>query len=251
MSMHDKDIDALFRSKLDDLEVEPSAGVYANISRELHGGKRHKSIAPLLGVAASVIIILSAGLFFLLKNKKADQTPLKNRLVKNQPVKQVVPIQPVITNSPVNMVQQQLQKVQSKQQSAVHHPTPVVQQALVTEEAEPTAAPVSQPVQLKAKDSVVTVVAANQLVVPVAPVSIKPAAIVPDLVVVPTSVPVGDEEKPGPTKKSRIHGLGGLLNAVIASVDKRPDKIIEFTDTDEGDKITGINLGIIKIKKQN
>jgi hypothetical protein len=42
------------------------------------------------------------------------------------------------------------------------------------------------------------------------------------------------------------------LNVVIAAVDKRKDKVIEFSNTD-GDEssITGINLGIIKIKKEN
>jgi len=50
-------------------------------------------------------------------------------------------------------------------------------------------------------------------------------------------------------KRSRIRGLGGLINAAVAIIDRRDDKVIEFTNTDEGDTVTGINLGIIKIKK--
>ena len=248
MSMHDKDMDALFRSKLNDLEVEATAGAWAGINSGLHG-KRRKSITPILRIAASIIVVLSVGVFFLLKDKKADQIPLKNKLVKNQPVKPPVPVQPVIANS-VNSVQQLPQKVQSKRQLAAvaHHYAPVVQQALVKEEVQPAAAPVNQSTLLQ-KDSA-AFMAANHLTLPATPVSIKPAATLPDLVLTPTSKP-GNEENQEAVKKPRIHGLGSLLNVVIASIDKREDKVIEFTDTDEGDRITGINLGIIRIKKQN
>jgi hypothetical protein len=47
--------------------------------------------------------------------------------------------------------------------------------------------------------------------------------------------------------------LGGLINALIAKVDRRQDKLIEFSDSDDDDaesNVTGLNLGLIKIKKQ-
>ena len=57
--------------------------------------------------------------------------------------------------------------------------------------------------------------------------------------------------KPKPVKKHRIRSLGDVLNVVIAAVDKREDKFIEFSNTDEDDAtITGLNLGIIKVKKE-
>ncbi len=66
---------------------------------------------------------------------------------------------------------------------------------------------------------------------------------------------VTDKEKTAdntPVKKHRVRTFGDMLNVVIAAVDKRKDKVIEFSNTD-GDEssITGINLGIIKIKKEN
>jgi len=54
-------------------------------------------------------------------------------------------------------------------------------------------------------------------------------------------------------KKRGIHNLGGLVNALISKVDKRQDKLIEFSDSDDDDansSLTGVNLGIIKIKRQ-
>ena len=50
--------------------------------------------------------------------------------------------------------------------------------------------------------------------------------------------------------KYKMHSLGDLINAVVAKVDKRKDKFIEFTDKDEESLITGVNLGIFKIKKE-
>jgi hypothetical protein len=46
--------------------------------------------------------------------------------------------------------------------------------------------------------------------------------------------------------------LGGIINTIVAAVDKRDDKLIEFTDNDDddGSRVTAVNLGIFKIKKQ-
>lgn len=57
-------------------------------------------------------------------------------------------------------------------------------------------------------------------------------------------------------KKKKIHSLGDLLNVVIAKVDKRDNKIIQFgggSDDDDDDllNVTSVNLGPIKVKKQN
>jgi len=40
------------------------------------------------------------------------------------------------------------------------------------------------------------------------------------------------------------------VNFVIAQVDKREDKLIEFTESDEGTEVSGINLGLLKIKSK-
>jgi hypothetical protein len=51
-------------------------------------------------------------------------------------------------------------------------------------------------------------------------------------------------------RKHGIRNFGDIVNLVVAKVDKRKDKVIEFSDDDEdGSSITGINLGVIKVKK--
>ena len=51
-------------------------------------------------------------------------------------------------------------------------------------------------------------------------------------------------------RKHKIHSFGDLVNLVVDKVDKRKDKVLEFTDDGDGDSnLTGVNLGIVKIKK--
>jgi len=68
---------------------------------------------------------------------------------------------------------------------------------------------------------------------------------------VSAQVPAMDGQHAGPVKtRHKIRSPGDLINAVVEKVDKRRDKIIEFTDDDDETNVTGINLGIIKIKKE-
>jgi hypothetical protein len=50
--------------------------------------------------------------------------------------------------------------------------------------------------------------------------------------------------------QKKIRSIGSLVNFVIAKVDKREDKLIEFKDSDEGSEVSGINLGLVKIKSK-
>jgi hypothetical protein len=52
------------------------------------------------------------------------------------------------------------------------------------------------------------------------------------------------------SRNRKVKGVGGLVNFVIAQVDKREDKLIEFTESDEGTEVSGINLGLLKIKSK-
>src|SRR3569832_2565389 len=66
MNMQDKEFDDLFHSKLGNFEVQPSAEVWQNIDAELNGKKKN-SIFPMLSIAASVLILLVAGILFIPK----------------------------------------------------------------------------------------------------------------------------------------------------------------------------------------
>jgi hypothetical protein len=263
MSTHDNDLDALFRSKLDGFEAEPSAGVWANISQELHGaGDRRKRLMPLLRIAASVAILIAAGLLFIPRNKKVNHTQPANRLVKNTIIKPSVITKPTTIQQPVNIVTpvKQIIGVKYQQQIAAAHQTKAHQVIVTAIQKQAVAAP-DQTDALAAANSQQALMAAVQTkvnvtkpVVPDSQVSLKAVDVETDTKAASTLAAVNpamaDDAKPAPVKKRKARGFGGILNAMIGVVDKRQDKIIEFTDTDEGDTITGINLGIVKIKKQ-
>lgn len=51
-------------------------------------------------------------------------------------------------------------------------------------------------------------------------------------------------------KSSKIKSVGDLVNFVVGKIDKRPDKILHISKTEESDmEITGINLGLFKYRK--
>jgi hypothetical protein len=267
MNMHDNDMDALFRSKLDNFEQEPSARVWDNISTELHGAAdRRKRLIPLLRIAASVAILIAAGLFFLPRNKKADGVkPDKNKLARITPVK--IPVKPLQTTvgRPVNKavkVQQVVNTPSQQQQiAAVHKVNSQPVPALASTSVNKQTATDPDKTDAIANSQQATVLAAvpnkdiiTKPVVPDVETSLKGTNLTQEAgtkpVLAATNIPADDDTKPSPVKKHKARGFGSILNAMIGVVDKRQDKIIEFTDTDEGDTITGINLGIVKIKKQ-
>src|ERR1700761_7748044 len=89
MKMQDKEFDGLFRSKLDELEVEPSANLWGDIDAELSSGKR-KKLLVILSMAATLIILCTAALIFMQKDvvkpvkhnniAKNDNAPVINKI---------------------------------------------------------------------------------------------------------------------------------------------------------------------------
>ena len=259
MNMQDKDLDQLFRSTLDDLELEPSAGIWANIRVELDGAERRKSIIPLLRIAAVMLVILSAGLFFLPIKQAVIDTP-KNKLAVNQVVKLPSSVlsnslsrkKNVIAHMPHLKSSQSYQATASIQHSTVKTSLkPIV--PLTTNFKKRTDALYNSK-QVMDETRTDNLIIANKPTVP--DINIPLVNKTPPIVAGATSESAtilatapDTEANLSPVKSHKIHGLGSFINAVVGVVDKRPDKIIEFTDTDEGNTVTGLNLGIVSIKK--
>src|SRR5580698_7427927 len=94
MDMQDKDFDELFRAKLDGFETEPSANVWPGIAGGLDSSKRRRSLAPWLSIAASIVVLAGAGLFFI---PKKTNTGTKPRV--NNPISAIA--RPVVKTPPV------------------------------------------------------------------------------------------------------------------------------------------------------
>jgi hypothetical protein len=252
MDMQDKEFDKLFSNKLNDYEIEPSKAVWQGVNQEL-GGKKRRTMVPFLSIAASIIVLVAASIIFITYTGKTIK-PVKPQLANNHPAK----VAPAVTKaSPIveapkatlmatSTVVKSQQVIKSKIQvnAASKQQAPVQQQIAVQSQQQPVLAMV--PVS---KNNVTVQPAAIDTTAKIAAVPVKidkPATLV---AIVPDKVKLVDTPR---IKKHRVHTFGDMLNVVIAAVDKRKDKVIEFSNTD-GDEssITGINLGIIKIKKEN
>lgn len=251
MEMQDKEFDKLFSARLDSFEVEPSKNVWARINNEL-GGREYRKLIPLLSIAASIIVLIGAALLFIPKGGKMTK-PAKHQVAVTHPVKG---IPPVTKNSPVTEAPKTTVIA-----SATNNKLPLHEKNKVSAQMYQVKTAVAQPVPAAVQQQPVLAAAQaskNDIAVQQAIDTTTAIAAVP---VVKTDKPatliavVPDKDKPAdiaPVKKHRIRSFGDVLNVVIAAVDKRKDKVIEFSNTD-GDEasITGVNLGIIKIKKEN
>jgi len=83
MDMQDKEFDKLFNQKFEDFEVEPSPWVWDNIAGELDGKKAKRTIMPWLSIAATVLVLITAGVLFL-KQKPIKQHTNATKLTANR-----------------------------------------------------------------------------------------------------------------------------------------------------------------------
>jgi len=260
--MQDKEIDELFRSKLADFEIEPSVGVWNKISGDLGETESKKRIIPLLRIAASVVVLLSVGLLFLNRNTANNNITIGRKLsstVKvNQPAaelksqEQPAVLQAQTTQVPVKSqlpIKAQLAKVTAEHHLKVNEPQKV-ETASKPDVSEPQPSIIEQ----KQQEALAAVVQNKTEVT---------NPVVPDIKL-NTASAIADEPKPAVTntaqlpaqttakaKKRGLRSFGDLVNAVVAKVDKRADKVIEFSNTDDDEStITGVNLGILKVKKE-
>lgn len=260
MNMQDNEFDDLFRNKLDNFAAEPPGKVWAGIDNEL--GKKDTGNRGffILKIAASIIVLLTAGLLFIPKGQK-DQHQKPNRVVKSNSKPDVIKLDQESVTTPVTKkAQLAVAPVQHNRTTSSPIVTkrhvinePGVQKAIPNNSSQETIAKVEPtPVIASEKPDVkiptVTIDTAKRLIakadVPdvVAPVKVNPAIV--------AQAPVNNVPK-ATVKRRGIHNFGELVNLVVAKVDKRKDKAIEFSDTDDDSSITGINIGPFKIKKGN
>ncbi len=262
MKISDKELDDLFNSKLNDFEIEPNAALWDNIAAGLNHQPKKKSIIPVLRIAASIIVILSVGLLFLRKNE-----PLKNQLPQKV-VKLKVEHQHSLINQKENVADKKNMLLLSAKNKVVKEALALnrnrKQSVLKTMiDPKPDLNYTSTSTQTFAQNKpepeqqhnlpVNNLAQAKIAVVPDASVSLKVQPEIEFPLKGPAKLPVlAASNKPANTKHKGIRSMGDLVNLVIAKVDKRQDKLIQFTDNDDGDEsnVTGINLGIISIKKE-
>jgi hypothetical protein len=263
MDMQDKEFDELFHSKLDDFETEPSPAVWEGVDRELNSGKQGKMLLPLLSAAASIIVLVAAGILFIpqkvaVNNHSQKQNPVAkttphnsnaqqvaNNVIKADVIKSKNITSHVVGAATVNRIALVHQTKTSNPNKNIG--TVIDAAKPVKTDEQPVLAATSQKQQDIVKSEVPD--QPTQLSIK-EPVEESPAFSTRP-VLASVQLPAEGKREASPAKRKRgIRSFGDLINVMVAKVDKRKDKFIEFTDTDEDEStITAVNIGILKIKK--
>lgn len=236
--MLDKDFDKLFQERFESFETEPSADLWNKIENQIDGKKAKKSFFTLWQAAASIAIIICAGLWFYQPKKvimlqgKPDtmvrlQKPAVNR---NSPVEKPVLAEklPQKENKKPSNASVSVAVLKHNSRVKIDHPvkknSTEVSVLVMAEPALPEIREVDKPVTDNSTG--LDLVAKNTEI---------------------TEVETTEKEIP----KRKMKNIGSLVNFVVSKVDHRKDKIIEFKEGEEGPEISGINLGILKLKSRN
>ncbi|HZY38020.1 MAG TPA: hypothetical protein VFE53_15290 [Mucilaginibacter sp.] len=257
--MQDKELDEVFRSKLDGFETEPSANVWPGISDELDSKNRRKTLVPWLSIAASIVVLAGVGLFFIPKKANTGTKPegknpitvITHPAIKTPPVATQYQV-PGGANTPVKLKHEpEIARLENKHAintgtvkavDTVKEPAKTIINddhqmiANIQAKSTPPIKPVVPDVAVK--------LAANPTIDQSTGLAVKPDKL--------AAQNLADNKKDSVLVKRRhkIRNFGDLVNLVVDKLDKRQDKVIQFADDEDGDShLTGVNLGIVKIKK--
>jgi hypothetical protein len=255
----DKELDKLFKQRFGDLEIEPSDAIWDKITSTMDKKRRKSAFPSFWMAAASIVVLISAGLLYF-RPQEVIKLHGSNEIVKNMeenssrlesneaPISNEAPLLGIQTEE-IDLPDFNL--INSSEVKSSEYV--LVQNATVTEPE--IKAPAVEPVFI-----------ASEQVKKVGQEQPKKSVKVPSRysgdqseldVTQPDMMAIAEfiEEEKGIEENElrgqrKIRSVGSLVNFVIAKVDKREDKLIEFKDSDEGSEVSGINLGLVKIKSK-
>jgi len=254
----DKELDKLFQQRFEDLEVEPSNDVWDKISNKMDNKvSDRRSFSIFWMAAASIIVVISAGLWF---TRPIEIVKLQGSSELAE--EKVETLAPPIINEPITepgLEEPVLAEINPGLTEFSTEKPEVSDFKLITEI--PQILPEVKPIA----DELRTIIASNTVKKPVfnqpkqevkVPSRYSGDQSLLDVTQADMIAKVDvqedhmlDEELVN-TGNKRIRSIAGLVNFVISKVDKREDKLIEFKDGVEGSEVSGINLGLVKIKSR-
>jgi hypothetical protein len=253
MDMQDREFDKIFREKLDCFESEPSAGVWPGIVSGLNGNKRRNTPVWTLRIAASIIVLIAAGVLFFPKKREQGQghtaKQLRAAIIQRSPV-------PVMEQGTVKPKTSADDLDKQHEMAVGNAPAHLSKIALLAagaivsgpavdiRQTETTTPPENRPEMLSA------VAPDDRTQIEAKQMPDNQAAFVNKPVSAAIQMPVATANIAPVKTAHKIRSFGDLVNVVVAKIDKRKDKVIEFSDDDDGSSVTAVNLGIIKIRRE-
>jgi hypothetical protein len=247
--IQDKDIDQLFKDRFEDAEIQPSAGLWNNIHKEIKP-KQHKKLPVFWMAAASVAVIVSVTLLF----NKTEKIQLhgKAAIVSNNQSPVAKPIQETRSSgasADAGSLSEKTSKAAVKPEAFVASRKPTVKKEEKTLLA-------MQPISEESHQINITheiKVPENRLPVtedlPAVEVTVAGTTKAAAISGAEEALAIEEEpEEAEQSSRSRIRNATDLVNFVVEKLDKREQKLLEFrTDEDDNTSLVAINIGPLKL----
>lgn len=248
----DKELDKLFQQRFEDAEYQPSGDVWGKIAATMdQKGKVKRSFPVFWMAAASVVVVIGAGLWFYRPVEVIKLQGESQEMVQSTPESPISdlgtgaaaldPHQPEIKGFDFSKLASSEAKFNTPEEVTLPEKAPEVTPRQDVIASTNSRRNISEAVQPRKEVKVPRYTGdQSQLDVTQADMIASADIVKEDIVAEPEHV-----------APKRIRSVGSLVNFVISKVDRREDKIIEFKDGDEGSEVSGINLGLIKLKSRN
>lgn len=247
----DSEFDRLFKDQLMDSEVQAPAGMWERIAPQIAPKKKRKA-GLYWSTAATVLVALSAGLFFKPQEKIALHAPAV-----------VTPADPTTAQPPIPDTKPETEASYADVAAGSKSNTDdqifredVVTAPVASFAAEEKSLSALQPVEEENHHEVSVAIEEPKLAS-----TRKERNTITESVITNDNALAGDEsttttafDEPAseqPQLRPRIRNAGDLVNFVVDKLDKREQKFIEFrTDEDETSSLVAINIGPLKINQR-
>ena len=246
----DNEFDRLFKDRLGDAEMQPSANLWDSSAPQI-APKKKRATGLYWSAAATVLIAVSAGLLFKPQEKIALHAPevLQSAQSPNT--------QPLNETDNTDATSETIYANVEPSEKVVAAPVdaPVVSSPDVTADVKENNSASVQPIYAENHHIITNAVQEPSLAIAqTAPALVQePSVIEAETYAEEVTTTTAFEEPASRPQepRTRIRNAGDLVNFVVEKLDKREQKFVEFrTDEDESSSLVAINIGPLKINQR-
>ncbi|MFD1628560.1 hypothetical protein [Pseudopedobacter beijingensis] len=244
--MSDNEFDHVFKSKFEELDIQPSKDLWAGISKSLNEGnqqqiKRRKF--PVVWLAAASVLFFGIGVkLFMPKEETIKLSSSKQIEEESKDVEQLRNLHIKIEKESLHHYDKEANEKRYLEMMAALDNDESLKPKSKTEKVA-----VAMPKQVK-----FLAVAESNQDQQISQSTLEKA--IDDILAEQEEKNVmmaAIGETTGTESKDKIKNVSDLLNFVISKIDKREEKIVKLSKTEESDmEVTGINLGLFKYNKK-
>ncbi len=242
--MSDKEFDYLFKDNFKDVEIEPSADLWAKIAPQLP--TKRKRALPLMWMAAASVVVVASVMLWSVKEEKIFLQPGNANLLV-APLEVIVPVVATPNDVTETITAEVRNNVAQKKTLPTQFVSDIISEKVEQQKNNDDAVqPLFANAHLPNKKPAMATEVLNQTeVVPVETKIVYAQADIPN-------TEYADLTNEPSSNKRGIRNVGDLINFVVDKVDKRDKKLIKFdTDDDDNTSIIGLNVGFVKLNKRD